>query len=499
MGANMKKTIIFFVCSMLLLTACAGPSQAIKKRGSREFNTLMKDIDALVCDEAFDHAHWGVLIKSLDTDEVWYAHNEHRLFMPASNNKIPTTALAFMTLGPDFRFETHVLSKGNIRNGVLHGDLVVWSNGDPTMYERYLDDSRAVFYAWADTLKAQGIRRIEGNIVGDDDAFDDVYLGNGWAWDYLQIWYAAQFGALQFNENYVDIKIISPADINGKVQIIPNCPSSYYTIHNQIQVVSSGPSRISMERDFFSNDIIISGQVRAGSSIIERSPTIHNPTAFYVHVLKEVLEEKGITVTGKALDCDDIGNWIHAPLDIGYRELAHYYSVPLSEVLTRLMKRSQNMYAETIPRAVAWNETGLGTLGTGRSIMDSLFVQFGIEPGSWVYSDGSGLTRYNYISPQVLVSILEGMYKSELKDVWMETFPIAGVDGTLRNRMKGTAAEGRALGKTGTIANSRGLSGYVQTQSGENIVYSFLVNGHILSGSDTDRITDSILELLSAY
>ncbi|MBW6457836.1 MAG: D-alanyl-D-alanine carboxypeptidase, partial [FCB group bacterium] len=131
--------------------------------------------------------------------------------------------------------------------------------------------------------------------------------------------------------------------------------------------------------------------------------------------------------------------------------------------------------------------------------MDSLFVQFGIEPGSWIYSDGSGLTRYNYISPQILINILEGMYRSDMRDMWLETFPIAGVDGSLRNRMKGTPAEGRARGKTGTIANSRGLSGYVKTQSGENVVYSFLVNGHVLSSTDTDRITDGILELLSAY
>ncbi|MCK4529953.1 MAG: D-alanyl-D-alanine carboxypeptidase, partial [Candidatus Marinimicrobia bacterium] len=115
------------------------------------------------------------------------------------------------------------------------------------------------------------------------------------------------------------------------------------------------------------------------------------------------------------------------------------------------------------------------------------------------YIDGSGLTRYNYISPHVLVKILEGMYRSELKDVWMNTLPISGVDGTLRRRMKGTAAERRVLAKTGTISNVRGLSGYTQTASGENIVFSFLVNGHLLSSRETERITDSILELICEY
>ncbi|MEA3392737.1 MAG: D-alanyl-D-alanine carboxypeptidase/D-alanyl-D-alanine-endopeptidase, partial [Candidatus Marinimicrobia bacterium] len=484
--------------SMFLLS-CATVSHNIQKKGNSNFNNMMQKIDALVNDEAFAHAHWGILIKSLDAEDIWYAHNENRLFMPASNNKIASTAAAFKVLGPDFRFETHVLSKGQVQNGSLFGDLAVWSNGDPTMYERYMEDSRAVFQAWADTLKMQGIHKIEGNIIGDDNAFDDVHIGEGWAWDYQQIWYAAQFGALQFNENYVDVKIVPPATVDGKVVLIPNIESSYFTLKEDFEIVEEGYNKIYLNRDFYSNEITLSGQLVAGSDTTERTPTIDNPTKFYVHVLKETLEENGIVVNGSPIDCDEIDNWVHAPIDENYRELANYYSVPLSEVATRLMKRSQNMYAETMPRVLSWHETGLGSIEAGREIMDSVYTEFGIEPGSWVYVDGSGLTRYNYISPHVLVKILEGMYRSELKDVWMNTLPISGVDGTLRRRMKGTAADKRVLAKTGTISNVRGLSGYTQTASGENIVFSFLVNGHLLSSKETERITDSILELICEY
>ncbi|MBN2780871.1 MAG: D-alanyl-D-alanine carboxypeptidase/D-alanyl-D-alanine-endopeptidase [Candidatus Marinimicrobia bacterium] len=495
----MKRSTMLIGILMLILAGCGSVSESVKKTGSSSFNRMMRDIDALVNDEVFSHAHWGVLIKSLDKDEVWYSQNAERLFMPASNNKIPSTALALKVLGPEFRFETHVISKGAITDGVLNGDLVVWSNGDPTMYERYLGDSRAVFHAWADTLKAQGIRRINGNIIGDDNAFDEEYMGEGWAWDYLQVWYAAQFGALQFNENYVDVKIVAPADMNGSVELIPNCPSSYYTLINEIELVQDGPNRISMDRAPNSNVITFSGQVRAGADTLERTPTIHNPTKFYVHVLTEVLREKGIAVSGKALDCDELPQWKHAPLDPRYTELAHYYSVPLSEAAARLMKRSQNMYAETMPRVTAWKQTGLGSMDAARTIMDSVCAGFGIEPGSWVYADGSGLTRYDYISPRIIIKILEGMYNSEHKDVWMSAFPVAGVDGTLKNRMKGSPAEGRVLGKTGTIANVRGLSGYTQTAAGETIAYSFLVNGHLVNDAETERITDSILKLICSY
>lgn len=494
------KRIGIILLTLLFLVSCSGTSEAVKKTGPSAFNDMMKAVDALVRDEAFAHAHWGVLIKSLDNGEIWYAQNAKRLFMPASNNKIPGAAAALTALGPDFRYETHLLTKGKIEGNTLCGDLVVWSNGDPTLYERYQGgDSRAVFHAWADSLKAQGITRIEGGIIGDDDAYNDVHLGEGWAWDYLQTWYAAQFGALQFNENYVDVKIVAPDIPGGKVLLIPNCPSDYYTLHDQIEVVDEGRTRIRLNRAPNTNDIVFSGRLKAGADTLELSPTIHNPTGFYVQVLKETLEECGIRIAGEAADCDDLGSWEHAAGDEDYRELAHYYSVPLSEILTRMMKRSQNMYAETMPRTLAWKETGLGNMEDGRKIMDSLFTDFGIEPGSWVYADGSGLTRYNYISPQILVNILEGMYHSETKEIWLETFPVAGMDGTLRNRMKGTAAEGSVLGKTGTISNTRGLSGYARTAAGENVVYSFLVNGHILSSKETERITDSILELICAY
>ncbi len=484
---------------VLLLISCGSTTQTIRKKGSADFNTMITKVDALIQDKAFSHAHWGVMIKSLDSEDIWYAQNEDRLFMPASNNKIPSTAAALKVLGPDFRFETHVLSKGQVQNSTLSGDLVVWSNGDPTMYERYMDDSKAVFKAWVDTLKSQGIYRIDGNIIGDDNAFDDVHIGEGWAWDYQQVWYAAQFGALQFNENYVDVKIVPSATVDGQVVLIPNIESSYFTLKEDFEIVEEGYNKIYLNRDFYSNEITLNGQLVAGSDTTERTPTIDNPTKFYVHVLKETLEENGIVVNGSPIDCDEIDNWVHAPIDENYRELANYYSVPLSQVATRLMKRSQNMYAETMPRILSWHETGLGSIEAGREIMDSVYTEFGIEPGSWAYIDGSGLTRYNYISPHVLVKILEGMYRSELKDVWMNTLPISGVDGTLRRRMKGTAAERRVLAKTGTISNVRGLSGYTQTASGENIVFSFLVNGHLLSSKETERITDSILELICEY
>src|SRR5690606_15601251 len=164
-----------------------------------------------------------------------------------------------------------------------------------------------------------------------------------------------------------------------------------------------------------------------------------------------------------------------------------------------LMKRSQNMYAETMVKLLGWNENGIGTFRNGKRVVERVLKGFGIDPDTYAYMDGSGLSRYNYISPEQLVKILEGMYNSEYKDVWIDLLPIAGVDGTLRNRMKGTKAEGNVRAKTGTISNVRGLSGYVTTADGEELVFSFLVNGHLVSTKDTEDVTDGVLKIISEY
>src|SRR5690606_26502807 len=181
---------------------------------------------------------------------------------------------------------------------------------------------------------------------------------------------------------------------------------------------------------------------------------------FYVTVLKEVFEQQGITVSGMPLDCDDLFYWNHKPEDFSLISL--HQSPPLVDILSGLMKRSQNMYAETMVRALGWKEYGLGSFRNGKDVVEEVLKNnFGIEPDTYAFMDGSGLSRYNFVSPAQLAMIMEGMSKHQYADLWKEILPIAGVDGTLRSRMKGTPAEGNVRAKTGTISNVRGLSGYV--------------------------------------
>lgn len=499
MTSKLSVSISRFVSmASFFLALCFVPNVALSQDRPYPDPELVQKIDSFFEDSRFQNAYWGVVVESLETGEVWYERNAGKLFMPASNEKIPTSAAALTVLGPDWKFTTDFRTNGEITDdGVLEGDLIVFGNGDPTLYERVFDDSRDVFREVAKALHDKGISRIAGKIVGDDNAFDDQHLGYGWPFDGLPIWYSAEFGPLQINENYVDLRIVPPDSADGEVRVEPNLPSSYFKIVNKLEVRESGWNRVSIDRAVGSNEIVLTGRVRAGSDPFERSPTITNPTLFYVTVLKEVLQEQWIEVDGEAIDCDDIEGW---DVEREGLELLHQHkSPPLSEVLKLLMKRSQNMYAETMVRVLGWHDTGTGSWRAGSEVVEEQLEQFGIEEGTYRFMDGSGLSRYNYTSPRILTEILKGMRKHEYWPVWRDIQPVAGVDGTLRSRMKGTAAEGNVRAKTGTISNVRALSGYVTTAAGEELVFSFIVNAHTASNSATEEVTDGALAFLAAY
>ena len=202
-------------------------------------------------------------------------------------------------------------------------------------------------------------------------------------------------------------------------------------------------------------------------------------------------------ICGKTIDCDEIPNWLFDSTK--YQLVATHISPSLSEILKGMMKRSQNMYAETMVKTLGFYNSGTGSFNEGKKVVETVLANFGIEPETYAFTDGSGLSRYDYISPNQIVKILKGMKNSEYWSVWKELFPIAGVDGTLSKRMKGTKAEKNVFAKTGTISNVRGLSGYLTTANGEEIVFSFLINGHLRNSSENEAITDSVLSIIAEY
>ncbi len=481
---------------------------------------------------AFDNpsvsALWAVQVQSFDTGEVLFERNAHTLVMPASNMKLVTMSVAAARLGWDFRFATQIATDGVVENGTLSGDLIIIGNGDPTISDRGGDATR-VFQSWADQLRALGITRISGRIVGDDDWFDDQPLGDGWAWDDLVYGYSTAGGALQFNEDVVKAIIKPGAAVGDPATVTLEPAGSGLIVRNLVATGGAATTAdVSLSRRPGSAVLEVSGVVPIGGRDIVQTAAVDNPTQFYVNVLRDTLVRKGISVDGQAVDIDDLkSDAAHqTPADAALavekrRVLFTHQSPPLAsdEVATTFMKVSQNLFGETLMLTIgAQGQIAAPALApaptpaaasaapafvrhrhteAARKVYEDVLSSWGVPPSEHIIVDGSGLSRYDYITASLLVHVLRAMARDPKFAAPFEALlPIAGKDGTLRGRMKGTKAEGVVHAKTGTLSGARSLSGYLQTADGEHIGFSIIANNFKAPSAIIDGIADLAVERL---
>jgi D-alanyl-D-alanine carboxypeptidase/D-alanyl-D-alanine-endopeptidase (penicillin-binding protein 4) len=466
----------------------------IARTPSAAVNTLRRDIDAILAQPVLEHTSWGVSVKSLTSDETLYALNARKLMMPASNMKIVTLAAAAETLGWDYTYDTALLGLGPITAGTLNGDLLVVGSGDPSIGD---DLAERLFADWAGRLLNAGIRTIDGGIIGDDNVLDDEALGFGWSWDDLPDDYAAGVSALQFNENAVRVTV-GPGPAVGDFAAIDAIPSDSGLDIRSVVATGAGSSQtsVSARRLPGRSTLELRGSIALGAAPSTLSVSVDNPTLFFVKALRTALIARGIDVRGPAVDIDDMSN---PPARSTGVPLASYTSPPLSTLATRLMKVSQNLYAETFLKTLG-AAAGTPTGARGRSEVQAILQKWGVQPGDLIQRDGSGLSRYNYVTPDALVTLLSHIDRdARLRGPFEAALPIAGRDGSLSNRMKGTPAEGNARAKTGSMANVRGLSGYVTTADGEPVVFSILANNFDVPADTITRTADSIVVRLARF
>lgn len=450
-------------------------------------------LDSVFDDTAFAHAHWGVDVRRLDTGETVYRRNAEKMFIPASNMKLVTGAAVLQALGPEFRYRTRVEASGPVRDGILRGDLVIRGAGDPTVSERFGGDARAVFRAWADSLRAHGVRRIEGRVVGVDEVFDDLPLGRGWAWDDLESGYSAEISGLPLNEGVVEVRV-APGGRPGEAGIVTLQPATAYApVVNRTTTVDTTvgageAARVEVARAATGPGVVVSGPIPRDTTFVEATVAIRNSTHFFATVLRETLGEAGIEVAGPAVDADEAEgvSGVTIPLFV-------HTSPPLRDILPAYMKPSQNQIAEILLRTLGAELRGKGSAAAGRAVVDSLLAVWGLDPRLLAMADGSGLSRYNLVAPELLLELLTYMDRGPHREVWRASLPVAGVDGTLAGRLRGTPAEGRIFAKTGTLSGVRALSGYLETAGGEPLGFSILVNHHTRSARDADRVIDAAL------
>lgn len=469
-----KKTGV--VCAILLLAACIAAGAV----------DIQASIDALLADPALKHGVQGVVVESLATGRVLYERNREKAFVPASNFKLIVCATALDRLGPGYTFKTEVVSSGTVDEiGVLHGDLILIGGGDPILST---DDLRVL----ADQVKGKGIRRIAGSIIADDTRFDREPLGSGWAWDDEPYYYSPEISALNLDENTVAVYVHPGEKTGSRANVTLRPATRYLRIENTATTGAPGSANtIYVDRKHGENLIRVSGSVPLDYKPTKPTDpiTVETPALYAATVFRDVLRESRIRVDGgAALGTKRDGSVV----------VAAHRSPPLTKILPLLMKPSDNLIAEVLLKTLGAELKGKGTAEAGAEVELEFLKEAGADVDAISIVDGSGLSRRDYVSPGNLVSLLRHMWRHRYSQTYVSSLPVAGVDGTLRRRMKGTAAEGNVRAKTGYVSRVSSLSGYVTTRSGEPLVFSMLMNGHLCPTSDARRVQDSICELLAS-
>ena len=480
---------------MVATAACAHPA-AVVQPSVPALVQLQHDIDGILAQPALEHGYWGVLVKSLETGDTLFALNAGKLMMPASNMKIVTLAAAAEKLGWDYTYKTRIAAGGPIVSGTLEGDLVVIGSGDPSLMDG-ADGGTPPFDPWIAQLKQHGVERIAGRIVGDDGAFQKQPLGFGWSWDDLVDDYAAGVGALQFNENAVRVTVTPGAAFHERPTWHAVPATNGLEIHNAVITgTADSAAHVEAYRLPGSPSLILHGSVPAGGPPVVRGVSVDKPTLFFLTALRAALQAGGIAVDGPVADLDDLGH--DAPDPVSATPIASFRSAPLSTLAIRLMKDSQNLYAETFLTTLSGAMPA--TASTGRATVQSVLAAWGVTGGGLIQRDGSGLSRYDYVTPEALVTILTHVDRDpRLRGPFEASLPIAGRDGTLSNQMKGTPAEGNARAKTGSMSNVRALSGYVTAADGERLVFSILANNFETASDVITKTEDAIVVRLAEF
>lgn len=489
--------ILFLIFISSVQFAQTYSNQGFNRYNSSRLSELWQQMDDIFNDPNFSSSNWGVVIKSLETGEYFYKRNEDRLFIPASNLKLFTTASALLLLEPNYKYKTNIFLDGKIDGSVLKGNLILQGIGDPTFSGRFNHGNvYQIFNDWADSLLARNIDEIAGNLIGDDNLFDDNGLANGWSWEHESYWYSASTSAICFNENCIDV-VVKPTAIGNPASLTLLPETRYVTLINKVTTVPQGTgSDLDVRRERGTNIITVFGKIEEGSDEKKVFATINNPTQYAMVVLKDVLQRKGIIVRGYPTDVD-MDDFI---LDYSKMSVIFTYeSTSLIDLIKIINKDSQNFYAEQLLKTIGLEEENFGSIENGVKAVKRLFKEMGINPENLIIADGSGLSHLNLVTPRQIINLLSFMYRNDNFTYFYESLPVAGVDGTLAKRMNRTKAENNVRAKTGYSDGVRSLSGYVFTADNEPIAFSIIVNNFIVPASLADNLQDQVCIRLANF
>ncbi len=415
--------------------------------------------------------------------------------MPASNMKILTLAAAAERLGWDHRFETIVRATTPMTpDGTLRGDLVIVGSGDPTISRRF--NGAATLASWAQLLWELGVRRIEGRVLGDATRFPAATIGAGWEWDDLPYGYAARISALSYNDNTAEL-LIAPGPALGaaaSVTLMDVAPG----IHVRSMLTTSTATARRLQLAWAPRDGVVTlrGEVPLGYAAFKAYVSVPDPPQYFAQAVRAALIARGIVVNGGAASVESDPPGPDAP---EAPVLFVHHSPPLRDIAVPLMKVSQNLYAELLLRTLGVVDRNAPA--EGPAVVTEMLESWGASADAAIVVDGSGLSRHNLMSAGTVALVLTRMLDPRHRDPWLAALPVAGVDGTLERRMRGSPAEGRVHAKTGSIGYVRSLSGYARTADDAWVTFSIIANNFAgsVAAADVDRITEAAVNRLVRF
>jgi D-alanyl-D-alanine carboxypeptidase/D-alanyl-D-alanine-endopeptidase (penicillin-binding protein 4) len=465
--------------SLLTLSLAAGAAATPPPKPANA-NELKQRIYQMIRNSpASQRGQVGVYVQVLKTGRVVYSENGIKPMVPASNLKVVTTAAAFDLLGPDFRYVTELRGGAPDAQGVLHGDIYLKGSGDPTMCLPYVNPT-APWKFFVKHLKEKGIRTIQGDLVGDDSAFDREYLGQGWFDRYLLDSYAAPISALSLNSNVVELTIT-----NQGVRLDP--PSGGFQLQKQYRDGGYEECWITRERN--SEVTAVKGTVPAGS-VIKRTVTVANPGMYTLGSLASTLKSNGIAIKGRSRLISlggEVGRCRATPL------IAQYKSPRLKDIAAQVNKESDNVFAGHLFKTLGEHSRGQGTAANSEAAVRDFLRKHKISDEGLVMVDGSGLSTSNRISPRQLVGVVEIMWRHGHGQAFVDSLPTGG-EGTLTSRLGGLVVRA----KTGTLEEHSALTGYLVSAYGQTLGFSILVNNVDETWYGVE-LEDKILHTLAAW
>ena len=473
----MKQCLFLFCCAALALR-CAG--QAVTDDG---LPLLQSRLAAILDEPRFAQAQWGVKVVSLDSGQTLFERNADKLLKPASNTKLYTAALALDRLGPDFRIKTgfYAAAKPDAA-GVIHGDVLVYGRGDPSFSARFNGgDYKKALRLALDALLAAGVKKIDGGLVGDESYFRGAPFGTDWTWEDLQEYYGAPASALTVQDNVIDL-IFKAGLAEGDPCVIATLPESgIVTFSNRTQTASpNARGRIRLYRPLGESVVYAWGGVPLGTEVEGESVSVPKPALWFVTMLKEGLAQRGVPVTCGLREENWLTREVSPIVWSNLVEIASVPSRPLSEIVKQTLKPSENLYAQLLLLQVGAQAgaTNRDTERAGLAEMQTFLQSAGISRNMAQLEEGSGLSRGCLVTPSATVRLLTFMNRHRDRDIFVDALPVAGVDGTLRNRFKGTMVAGNIRAKTGSLGGVNTLSGYVTTAAKKKLAFSLMLNNY---------------------